>query len=136
MVKVIGKRQFFYNLDLLSRVKLPQLYKGFIKEVMTMVLRNALIRTPVDTGFLRASGRKTLKGYSDSGALGEVSYHAPYATYVHEILTNYHPVGEAKYLENAISFMAPLFIKLLHSRVAALFNRRIRRDMRIARLNK
>ena len=133
MVKLLGVKQFFVNLDVLSKVKMPTLYRTAMKEVTTAVLRNSLQRTPIDTGLLRASARKETRA-NENGALGVVSYNTPYAIPVHEVLTSAHPIGEAKYLENAGKFITPLFPKMLQNRIRAVLGRRVMRDARIERM--
>lgn len=57
------------------------------------LLSRTIPRVPIDTGRLRNSGQ---------AVDGVVSFNTDYAIYVHEILENRHPVGEAKFLENAV----------------------------------
>lgn len=57
------------------------------------LLAQTIPRVPLDTGRLRNSGQ---------AVDGVVSFDTDYAIYVHEILENRHPVGEAKFLENAV----------------------------------
>lgn len=64
------------------------------------VLREAKKRTPVDTGFLRSSGQVDL-----SGANIVIRFTAKYALPVHERMDVEHPVGEAKFLENAFELV-------------------------------
>lgn len=130
MFKLLGVKNFFTNIDLLSRVKMPLIYRTFMKEITTAVHRDALQRTPIDTGLLRASSRKAVKG-DETGSFGEVSYHADYSIPVHENLTARHPIGEAKYLENAVRFIVPLFPRMLQHRIKTALNRRAMRDIRI-----
>lgn len=132
MFKLLGVKEFFTNLETLGKVKMPLLYRTVMKEITLAVLRDALQRTPIDTGLLRASARRKSRA-DEKGAFGEVSYHADYAIPVHEILTNRHPIGEAKYLEKAVRFITPLFPKMLQHRIQAALNRRVMRDARIDR---
>lgn len=57
------------------------------------LLAKTIPRVPIDTGRLRNSGQ---------AEDGVVSFNTDYAIYVHEILENHHPIGEAKFLENAL----------------------------------
>lgn len=57
------------------------------------LLSRTIPRVPLDTGRLRNSGQ---------AVDGVVSFNTDYAIYVHEILENHHPIGEAKFLENAV----------------------------------
>lgn len=62
-----------------------------------MIEREAIERTPKDTGNLRNSF-KTIRHEKDV----EIKNTANYSLVVHEDLQAKHPVGEAKFLENAI----------------------------------
>jgi len=59
-------------------------------------------RTPVDVGNLRASGHVKLPETKQGKTSVTLAYGTDYAVYVHEILTNQHPVGQAKFLESAV----------------------------------
>ena len=59
------------------------------------IKREAMLRTPVDTGALKNSARYRTKGQGWN-SFGEVSYHTDYAVIVHEL----HKT-KSKYLENA-----------------------------------
>jgi len=74
-------------------------------------------RTPVDTGDLKATGHVKLPIEKDGGVLVELAYGTDYAIYVHEILSNSHPVGQAKYLESAVKEAAPGFGGRLMKRI-------------------
>lgn len=58
---------------------------------------------------------------SISGRLGPqravVGYSAPYAIYVHENLMAYHPVGQAKFLEQPTRTMQPEFRRIITERL-------------------
>lgn len=56
---------------------------------------------PVDTGFLKASGKMKFGG-SGTQFTFTIEYTAPYAIFVHEDLSVYHPNGQAKFLEAAM----------------------------------
>lgn len=73
-----------------------------------VIMTDAKMRTPVDTGTLRASGMTTLvdKGSTPKVELSFGGAAGAYAIYVHERLDVYHPVGEAKFLENAVNAWA------------------------------
>lgn len=67
-----------------------------------LVITEAKLQTPVDFGFLRASGRTHLvtKGKNTTGvAMVFGGAAAPYAVYVHENTKARHTVGNAKFLE-------------------------------------
>jgi hypothetical protein len=74
------------------------------------VLGEAKNRCPYATGFLSGSG-------TTEGPIGEglessyiVGFNAIYAAAVHEILTNHHSQGEAKFLENALREWSPKLV--------------------------
>jgi hypothetical protein len=62
------------------------------------LLQKTLPRVPIATGRLRSSGR-VVDISTDSSV---VSFDADYAYWVHEMLTNRHAVGEAKFLEQTL----------------------------------
>lgn len=85
-----------------------------------MVLATALVKlksqekVPVDEGNLKGSHySRTQMGRKAS--VGEVGCTAEYAIYVHEDLEAHHPIGEAKFLENAISENQETIMKLIHT---------------------
>lgn len=65
-------------------------------EIGKAILGRSTELCPIETGFLRSSG--TIYVYEDHI---RIIYECPYATYVHENLENYHPFGQAKFLETA-----------------------------------
>jgi folylpolyglutamate synthase/dihydropteroate synthase len=64
------------------------------------VLQEALRRTPIDTHQLKDSAHVKRVGND-----WIVEYPEEYAIYVHEMLNNYHQVGEAKFLSNAVDYL-------------------------------
>lgn len=67
-----------------------------------VILKKALYYCPIEFGPLRESGHVETKG-KGKGARSRVVFDAPYAVYVHEILTAYHePPTCAKFLERAV----------------------------------
>lgn len=73
--------------------------QGLIKAGL-LLLREAVVRTPVEFGYLRNSAKCTWEEQSQ-GVRVAVSYSAYYAIFVHERPAN-HPVGDWKFLERAI----------------------------------
>jgi len=70
------------------------------------ILRIALPNTPIDTSDLRNSGFvETNK--DPKNPMAAVIFQATYAPFVHEDMTARHPVGNAKFLENAGIAFAP-----------------------------
>ena len=63
-------------------------------------------RTPVDTGNLRATAHVKPPRSRGGTVTVLLAYGTDYAIYVHEILTNAHPVGRAKFLESAVKDQA------------------------------
>ena len=59
-------------------------------------------RTPVDTGNLRATGHTKLPKTRGGKTTVVLAYGTDYAVFVHEILSNFHRVGGAKFLESAV----------------------------------
>lgn len=62
-----------------------------------LILQEALLRTPEDTGELKRSARIVT---DEEGT--RVEYTAPYAVFVHEDLGAEHDQGQAKFLESAL----------------------------------
>jgi len=81
------------------------------------VLTRAKELCPVKTGFLVNSGELG-DIMLESGLISvEIGFNASYAGYVHEILTNKHPQGHAKFLETAINELGPKFNEFVASRL-------------------
>lgn len=71
-----------------------------------LIMTEAKLRTPVDTGALRNSGlvdgpEKGPNGYVVALTFGGPSL--PYAIHVHENLQAAHPIGQAKFLESTVT---------------------------------
>lgn len=62
------------------------------------ILGRAIELCPIDTGLLRTSGTLVI-----GNGFIVIVFTAPYASYVHENMEVYHPVGRAKFLEIALS---------------------------------
>lgn len=79
--------------------------------VANNIMTDSKEHTPVDLGNLRASGYVTLpQGRGVSELVVEVGYGgtaASYAVTQHEATGHVHPVGEAKFLENALGRYNP-----------------------------
>lgn len=90
-----------------------QQYIKALGEVAQEWLDEAVQRTPMRPppigGSLRESGRivRVDEGTIPSFRIVFGGPTAPYAVYVHEILENYHPVGQAKFLESVVVERAP-----------------------------
>lgn len=77
-------------------------------EAGLMIEREAMERTPKDTGNLRKNF-KTIRHKKDV----EIKNKANYSLYVHENLEAHHPIGEAKFLENAIEAKLDEALKII-----------------------
>lgn len=83
-----------------------------LMEAGLQIEHSAKGRVPVDTGNLKNSGY-TRK----AGKLAvEVGFTAFYAVYVHENLDARHPVGEAKFLQNAVSANEGRILEIIQRR--------------------
>lgn len=72
-----------------------------------IILAKSQTLVPVDLGPLKASGRVEVSEGSGLAArasviYGGTEYGVDYAWWVHENLDKHHPIGQAKYLEDAI----------------------------------
>lgn len=79
-----------------------------------IIQRESQRRTPVDEGNLKGSAYTRRSQFG--GLEVEVGYTADYAVPVHEILDARHPVGEAKFLENAIKDKAGEVVEAIRQR--------------------
>lgn len=72
-----------------------------LEEIGAFLEEKAVAKTPVKTGKLKGSSfHRTSR--DSFGPKIEVGFKDPKAIFVHEQLGAHHPVGEAKFLENAI----------------------------------
>lgn len=109
----------------------------FIEGEQTMTAAKRLV--PVDEGVLRASGHVRLPEVTDDEVQVEIGFGGPagsgnrgesndedvgYAVYVHEDLTAYHPVGQAKYLEQPVTDRASGFAARIAKRIERRLTRR------------
>jgi hypothetical protein len=83
---------------------------------MMVIQSKSMANTPVDTGNLKAS--QTVIPATMDGLTATLSTDVPYAIYVHEILTNNHPVGKAKFMEDAVSSEGDRAVALLAATIA------------------
>ena len=95
--------------------------KALYQEAL-LVAENSKALTPVDTGALRAS-HTVSEPITDSDGIsvkiGAGGPTAPYSVYVHEDLEAHHEVGQAKFLQTAVSNAA----RTLPMRIAARLRR-------------
>lgn len=102
-----------------ARRRVMEVAAGALVVFATMVIGNSQQLTPVDTGFLAASGT-----WSDARIEGggnaivvDVGHNAVYAAAVHERLGAAHKVGQAKFLSTALAGMAGKFEAFVGGRV-------------------
>jgi hypothetical protein len=114
-----GDEKLLENLlNLAARV--PQEVKRALFEEALIETKEAMQRTPVDTGALRASyvtHKPEINGNDISARISVGGPTAPYALQVHEDLEAYHPVGQAKYLESTLLESAPHMAERLSKRI-------------------
>lgn len=84
-------------------------------------------RTPVDQGPLRSSAHVKLPVTRQGKTSVTLAYGTDYAVYVHEILSNQHPSGQAKFLESAVKEGAKGMVNRLKRRVLDRIGKRVRR---------
>ena len=82
-------------------------------------------RTPKKWGPLRASAHVKLPETKQGKTSVTLAYGTDYAVYVHEILTNMHPIGRAKYLESAVKEGMDGMVGRLKDRVLDRIGRRV-----------
>lgn len=82
-----------------------------------LLLRYSKPLVPVDTGNLKASGRVKVLNNSDKQPELIVSYNTRYAVQVHEDLSAYHAVGQAKFLEEPARVYRKEFIRIIENEV-------------------
>lgn len=116
------------------RAKLIKIAQKFPERTAAAIYREAQIemteakrRTPVDVspnaphpGQLRASGQVSepvRNGKNISVTLSFGGGAIDYAVYVHEIVENYHPIGQAKYLESTLNESRPYMAGRLARRI-------------------
>jgi hypothetical protein len=83
------------------------------------IMAASVERTPVDTGALRQSANVSPPEGSGSKIHVELTYGKDYAAAVHEKTEVHHEVGQAKFLESALSDAAGDFQKNLAERIEA-----------------
>lgn len=83
---------------------------------MMVIQGQSMNNTPVDTGNLKAS-QKVIPATMDS-LTATLTTDVPYAIFVHEILTNNHPVGKAKFMEDAVASESERAMALLAATIA------------------
>jgi len=77
--------------------------KAGIDDALFFIREKAISKTPWDTGNLANSFYMRDLLFKGKSPAGEIGNTAEYALPVHENLESNHPVGESKFLENAIT---------------------------------
>lgn len=119
MSEMVGLQQFVVRLDRVARVVPEKVARALYEEAQEIRTRSMRL-TPVDTGALRAS--HVVSGPERVGNVTEVVIGvggpaAPYAVYVHENLDARHPVGQAKFLQDAVLGALPGFARRIAARI-------------------
>jgi len=127
-----GMEELSRRLSLLAEA-LPEAVGNALRAEAEIEMTEAKRRTPVDTGALRASGnvqgpiqdgndQMVILGFggpAGTGNQGETNLmDVGYAVYVHEDEEKFHPVGEAKFLENTLLKSAPHLADRVANRLA------------------
>ncbi len=88
---------------------IPEAAQSGIYEAAEALLDQAIEKTPVQDGILRASGRATQEGLQAA-----VSFNTPYAVKQHEELGFAHPNGgEPKFLERPANSFRPMMEQIV-----------------------
>ena len=82
-------------------------------------------RTPKKWGNLRGSAHVKLPETKQGKTSVTLAYGTDYAVYVHEILTNMHPIGRAKFLESAVKEGMDGMVDRIKKRVLDRIGRRV-----------
>jgi hypothetical protein len=103
-----------------ARKRFPEAFAGALYRLGVRILANALPRTPVEFGPLRASGYVSPPRKSDEPSV-EIGFGTRYAVVQHQSPGFRHPRGgEAFYLRNAIDALTPSALVMLARDAAAL----------------
>lgn len=134
-VKIEGVDKLKRTLERLG-AKAPEKLAPLLYQEGETIMREAKELTPVDTGALRSTGHVQLPVLTEKGASVTLGFGGPagatftnkatgrvvkrgerigYAVWVHEDMTAFHPVGQAKFLEEPFKKHA----KAMPSRLAA-----------------
>lgn len=111
---LIGEDKVIANLNKEIRAIRGRTRQG-LAAAAAIVKRESQRRTPVDTGNLKASHYIAALG-SAKTPVAEIGATAYYAVYVHEQVENYHKVGQAKFLRDAIHHNKDRIVKAIARR--------------------
>jgi hypothetical protein len=128
-LRVTGGDRIAANLRAISK-NMPEIAERALIEEAEIDKIEAVKRTPIDTGDLRASARVVAerrdlqrrdlaasKVYITFGDDTEGREGVFYAVYVHEDPDAYHPVGEYKFLESTLKESAPFMSERVSRRI-------------------
>lgn len=93
--------------------KLKKKSIGALVKSASLIKARAVVKTPVDTGFLRSSSYINLTNDLSNPSI-EIGYIASYATSVHEDLEANRVTGEAKFLSKAVDESVDEVIEIMH----------------------
>jgi len=97
-IQIFGISRTKKRVDALARADKKALRRGMAK-AGRFLLRESKKLVPVKTGRLKDSGKSKVLNNSDKHPEYIVSFNKKYAIYVHENLHVFHPIGQAKFLE-------------------------------------
>ena len=100
-VEIVGTDRVQATLHAVMRKATRIVPRNLYRYAQRSTLPKAIEYCPIKTGAVRSSGKVELVGDTVEISFGGMI--APYAVYVHEIMTNHHPVGQAKFLERAVT---------------------------------
>jgi hypothetical protein len=106
--------------------RLKKITKESVDEVTEIVFEQSQNLVPVKTGALKASGHIVQDPEGNYIMYGDDAGIIDYAVYVHENLTDFHPIGQAKYLETPMLQNAPLLREKIAKRMEIEFKGRFR----------
>jgi len=110
MADGININGFLKSLDRISKQREAVIARG-VKKFAEDVIGRAMKLCPIgETKNLVNSGIVGDIVISSADISVTIGFNTEYAAAVHEILDNYHPIGQAKFLETAMREMAPDFM--------------------------
>ena len=112
-VNVLGTSDVLREMRRLAKAY-PKAFGAALYKLGVVIMSDALPRTPVEFGVLRASGYVSAPRGSGSNTGVELGFGTVYAVPQHERMDYKHPRGGGpKYLERAVSAVAPNALALL-----------------------
>lgn len=96
-------KDFFAAAGAQGRAQLTSVLKAGVDELAEGTIQRAQRLCPIDTGFLAASAAVRPAEVRGDEVVCELGFNAAYAAAVHERLDLRHAIGQAKFLEAALS---------------------------------